>query len=547
MANLQIKNYGNGAVFNIRYTRRMVLLSADFSFYNEMDLFDPGMSTVVYFNAFFAAMKKICSRYNGEFLYIDGDTCVFTFGRYCGINPELTACRCAFDIRKELTSVMQELLPAENVSFVMAIHSADINIAAFSDAGRFRSHVCGPQIAVMQEMINNASLNASAGDILISDSVYKAVSCHAEATNIASVTARRTSKTLVYKLERLIPFSAEDKSLHCPVSRDICNKLSVLTEQKHSEDRILVLENVSAGIDSGFFDRFYADRHDLFVCHSVSSDYGRNFYYDILNDMYNIAEAIMISEDAPESKPLEHYLDYLRQVFHFNPIDYKTTAGYQAALYSFVMVVNTLSKFRKVVIVIEHVDLLDNESIALLNHLIASTVKSEVYFVFTSDGKLDTLDCRMSSYIPVPELNPDELESFVTETIGSGKSFHELTEYIYRITKGAACHSAELLDYLMTNNLIENSSDRSNVPQDEESLIECRLADLSDDELHLLNVMSLLGPFVEVDFLHYISDNSDAIVKSLTEKGILKTMLRNRIVCAVFCRAEYSQMIRDNL
>ena len=547
MANLEIKNYGNGAVFNIRYTRRMVLLSADFSFYNEMDLFDSNMSTVVYFNAFFAAMKKVCLRYNGEFLYIDGDTCVFAFGRCCGINPELTACRCAFDIRRELVAVMQELLPAEKVSFVLGIHSADINIAAFSDAGRFRSHICGPHIAVMQEMINRASLSASSGDILISDSVYRAISGHAEADKITTVTTRRIAETAVYRLERLIPFEAADRSLHCPVSRNIYNILSALTEQRHPEDRVLVLENASAGLDSGFFDRFYSDRHDLFVCHSVCSEYGRNFYYDILNDMYNITEAIMISDDAPESKPLEHYLDYLKQVFNFNPIDYKISAGYQAALYSFVMVINTLAKFRKVVIAVEHIDLLDNESVALLNHLIASTAKSEVYFVFTSDGKLDNLECRMSAYTPVPPLHLDELESFVSETIGSDKSAHELTEYIYRMTQGASCHSAELLDYMMTHNLIVDSVGRSSVPQDEDSLIEQRLAGLSDDEQHLLNVLSLLGTFVEMDFLHYISSDAAAIVKALTDKGILKTIMRNRIVSTSFCRAEYAAMIRDDL
>ena len=550
MANLQIKNYGNGAVFNIRYTRRMALLSADFSFYNEMNLYDAGMSTVIYFNAFFAAMKKVCSRYNGEFLYIDGDTCVFAFGRYCGINPELTACRCAFDIRKELASVMQELLPAEQVSYMLAIHSADINIAAFSDAGRFRSHVCGTPIAVMQEIMNHASLNANNGDILISESVYQAVVRHAEASRITSVTTRRTPETAVYRLDRLIPFAEEDKSLHCPVSRDIYDTLSALTEHKHSDDRVLVLENASAGLDSGFFDRFYANHHDLFVCHSVCSEYGRNFHYDILSDMYHITEAIMISEDAPESKSLLHYLDYLRQFFHFNPIDYNTTAGYRAALYSFVMVINTLSKFHKVVIAVEHIDLLDQEAIDLLNHLIASTVKSEVYFVFTSDGKLDHLDCRMSSYVPVPALNPTELETFITETVGTDNSefsAHELTEYIYRITHGAACHSAELLDYLRTHNLPEKSVDRNAVPQDEESLIELRLSGLTDEQQALLNVISLLGSFVEVDFLHYISNNATAIVTALAEKGILRTMMRNRIVCVTFCRAEYGQMIRDNL
>ncbi|MBP5449667.1 MAG: hypothetical protein J6Y01_06070 [Spirochaetales bacterium] len=395
--------------------------------------------------------------------------------------------------------MMHDILPTENVYTRIAIHSADVNIAAFNETMRFRSHICGPHIALLQQMMNVGQIN----DILLSESVYRIVAPYTETEYLTDVSTRCIPKMSVYQLQNLCAPLYHKSEYIDAVGSEIRERLHHLTEQKNPDDKVLILENAHDNLDVDFFDRFYADKTEsLFVYYCIANDYGRNFYYDILNDLYNITESILLDNNLHENEHLTQYVDYLKQVFNFNPTDYKTTVGYKAALYSFVMALNTLSGIRPTVIIVENIDLLDNESVGILNHLMASTKKSSVYFVFTSEGKLDNLECRMSSYLPVPNMNLTELESHLSSFVSGGSDYmRSLTEYVYSITQGQMWYTDELLSYLKSNNLLTKLPPTSDIPTDMDEFVEKRFEAVNDEEQDVLEVLSLLGAFVEVDFL----------------------------------------------
>ncbi len=510
------------AVYNIINKRKMALMAIDFSFYhNLMEIVD--YEVPFFFNKLFGIIKQSVLNFGGTIESIFGDSCIITFGKYCGVNVELVACECGKMIMDQFIESFKDTYPDKEVYISIAIHCDDVYRTNYHDENLSMNFISGQAMHILQKILNITPHNK----IYYSENVRKNVNFYIPPVCTSCIYSLDNSKQSVYELGEITNPESTDMSFDYP---DLKNKFSGLINffnKKLQTCKAMIYEAKPTNLRNCFFDMFFEENDGEYI--PFNSTVKENQFeplQNVLYDFYQAFQNLMFEQPYCHNKQLLGYSRYLRECFGFDPVDYQTSVIWDSLLYALLMMFRALSKIKKVVITVENIDFLDNSSIRFFSTLIQALNSSDVYFVFTSSKQIEEFDSRYCSYIPLNEYNLRDTTQYAENMYCSNLPHlsDDFNQYVYNLTDGNLAYIEELLFYLADKDLIDcDNKSYMNVKPDLNALIEYKLSLMNEAQQQIAGILSYLPTNVSLDLLKDSLPETDVIeqLQNMSDKKII--------------------------
>ncbi len=215
-------------------------------------------------------------------------------------------------------------------------------------------------------------------------------------------------------------------------------------------------------------------------------------------------------------------------------------------IYSFQRLFDDLSKSRPLVLILNDIQWMKEESVQLLKHLVkriedqpillVAATRCAVNNILLEEAIDEMLRERFVQEINLQCFSMDEVENCLCKKFGGNLSIPFL-EWLYKITKGNPLYVEEILKTLVRQNIIYQSSNEGSwfvsedfedftIPETVESVIHYRLGNMSVNETSVLSSAAVIGEQFRLKTVQALnSDTSEKEIKESCNKLVDSGML----------------------
>jgi len=226
-----------------------------------------------------------------------------------------------------------------------------------------------------------------------------------------------------------------------------------------------------------------------------------------------------------------YFLDLIPELRRYYPLDspeHASSSTNLSFLYSFQRFFENLAVSRPLLILLDDIQWMSNDSLELLNYLVRRIDDLPVLLLATmrsheNNKKLEALIDNFEADRLVHSINLSNLSSADTEQLLERKfdtSFPtHFSEWLFSVTGGNPLFTGETLKGLIRGNILHTVSDRDRwiieedyrdflISDTVESVVNYHLNSLSERELDLLQQASVIGEHFQTDLLRRLSDKT---------------------------------------
>ncbi|OHD21834.1 MAG: hypothetical protein A2Y34_12490 [Spirochaetes bacterium GWC1_27_15] len=518
-------------IFELVEKRYATVMFVDISGYTAISEKLKPEEVVEFINKCFASLIGIVEKYNG---YVDkfiGDCLLCVFGISSFESPELSATFCAIEMQDAINSLNIQLKGEYSFDLyvTIGIHCGDLILGNIGCESRMDYTIIG-------DTVNTASRiqkEALPSEILLSDELYQKVKNYINVETLNPVKVKNKNQSLtLHKLlskKELKPTVIQKEIM---IGRDNELKLIINEYEKENPEKLIILSGESGIGKSLIVENFlnHIEKDDIFIFSTGGSLYTKQFYWQPFKEIYNnFALIIDWVKDSKDKTEIEKQSNLIFDFFN----QHNTSVTKHSIFESFRIFLNIISKIKKIVIIIDDINYIDDISLELLEYLLRTLKKSNIFFLLTkkSDFNLKTNDYNIIELKGLSDFECNELLEFLLK----GKIDNKLNNYIYEYSLGNPLYIIEIITALNKNRFIEyignNYYIKENIqkdkinPQSLTNLILNKIDTLDFKEKRILIISSFFGRTIRLDILKKIVefDNIDNIISNIVKKGYFTT------------------------
>ncbi len=226
---------------------------------------------------------------------------------------------------------------------------------------------------------------------------------------------------------------------------------------------------------------------------------------------------------------------YISELFSKKEDNRKINLNTQIIFDAFRLFFLYASKNQKIFIILENIDNFDRQSLNLLDYLVRTLKKSNVYFAVTKNTRF-TWSPKNIEPIKISLKNISEFNAFqIMKRIIGNEPSEELFNFVYEESKRNFYYLLTLLNYIKENDFLFLREGRSYLKSNfkEEyknissitNLVMLKINSLGMEEREILSVASALGNITDYDILKKVIDNEnfENNFNNLAEFGFFRT------------------------
>lgn len=229
--------------------------------------------------------------------------------------------------------------------------------------------------------------------------------------------------------------------------------------------------------------------------------------------------------------------------------DYPAGADYLAALESTLLILSTVAKKVPVLLILEDIHWIDNNSADLLSMLLHRLRSTNVTIICTSRDILqpyaqqvlnNAVRDKLLDVYNIDAFSQEETTRFVN-FYAPGRYSQKEIDNLYQSTEGNGLFLVQLLDSMHESNGLKN------IPASADSIIQMRLAGLSSDELQVLDVISVFRDWAPFDILTSLLTKTPLellyLCDQLKQKNLLTESTRGKVLGYSFTHEHVKAML----
>ena len=229
--------------------------------------------------------------------------------------------------------------------------------------------------------------------------------------------------------------------------------------------------------------------------------------------------------------------------------DYPAGADYLAALASTLLILSTVTKKVPVLLILEDIHWIDNNSADLLSMLLHRLRSTNITIICTSRDILqpyaqqvlnNAVRDKLLDVYNIDAFSQEETTRFVN-FYAPGRYSQKEIDNLYQSTEGNGLFLVQLLDSMHESNGLKN------IPASADSIIQMRLAGLSSDELQVLDVISVFRDWAPFDILTSLLTKTPLellyLCDQLKQKNLLTESTRGKVLGYSFTHERVKAML----
>ena len=233
--------------------------------------------------------------------------------------------------------------------------------------------------------------------------------------------------------------------------------------------------------------------------------------------------------------------------------DYPAGADYLAALESTLLILSTVAKKVPVLLILEDIHWIDNNSADLLSMLLHRLRSTNITIICTSRDILqpyaqqvlnNAVRDKLLDVYNIDAFSQEETTRFVN-FYAPGRYSQKEIDNLYQSTEGNGLFLVQLLDSMHESNGLKN------IPASADSIIQMRLAGLSSDELQVLDVISVFRDWAPFDILTSLLTKTPLellyLCDQLKQKNLLTESTRGKVLGYSFTHERVKAMLSHGL
>ena len=229
--------------------------------------------------------------------------------------------------------------------------------------------------------------------------------------------------------------------------------------------------------------------------------------------------------------------------------DYPAGADYLAALESTLLILSTVAKKVPVLLILEDIHWIDNNSADLLSMLLHRLRSTNITIICTSRDILqpyaqqvlnNAVRDKLLDVYNIDAFSQEETTRFIN-FYAPGRYSQKEIDNLYQSTEGNGLFLVQLLDSM------HESDGPKNIPASADSIIQMRLAGLSSDELQVLDVISVFRDWAPFDILTSLLTKTPLellyLCDQLKQKNLLTESTRGKVLGYSFTHERVKAML----
>lgn len=229
--------------------------------------------------------------------------------------------------------------------------------------------------------------------------------------------------------------------------------------------------------------------------------------------------------------------------------DYPAGADYLAALESTLLILSTVAKKVPVLLILEDIHWIDNNSADLLSMLLHRLRSTNITIICTSRDILqpyaqqvlnNAVRDKLLDVYNIDAFSQEETTRFVN-FYAPGRYSQKEIDNLYQSMEGNGLFLVQLLDSMHESNGLKN------IPANADSIIQMRLAGLSSDELQVLDVISVFRDWAPFDILTSLLTKTPLellyLCDQLKQKNLLAESTRGKVLGYSFTHERVKAML----
>ena len=229
--------------------------------------------------------------------------------------------------------------------------------------------------------------------------------------------------------------------------------------------------------------------------------------------------------------------------------DYPAGADYLAALESTLLILSTVAKKVPVLLILEDIHWIDNNSADLLSMLLHRLRSTNITIICTSRDILqpyaqqvlnNAVRDKLLDVYNIDAFSQEETTRFVN-FYAPGRYSQKEIDNLYQSMEGNGLFLVQLLDSMHESNGLKN------IPASADSIIQMRLAGLSSDELQVLDVISVFRDWAPFDILTSLLTKTPLellyLCDQLKQKNLLTESTRGKVLGYSFTHERVKAML----
>lgn len=229
--------------------------------------------------------------------------------------------------------------------------------------------------------------------------------------------------------------------------------------------------------------------------------------------------------------------------------DYPAGADYLAALESTLLILSTVAKKVPVLLILEDIHWIDNNSADLLSMLLHRLRSTNITIICTSRDILqpyaqqvlnNAVRDKLLDVYNIDAFSQEETTRFIN-FYAPGRYSQKEIDNLYQSTEGNGLFLVQLLDSMHESNGLKN------IPASADSIIQMRLAGLSSDELQVLDVISVFRDWAPFDILTSLLTKTPLellyLCDQLKQKNLLTESTRGKVLGYSFTHERVKAML----
>ncbi|QZY54225.1 AAA family ATPase [Crassaminicella profunda] len=235
---------------------------------------------------------------------------------------------------------------------------------------------------------------------------------------------------------------------------------------------------------------------------------------------------------------------------NINPVEKTDWLQHQVIEETMVSVLKKVAAKRKILLVFEDIQWMDETSLALINSILLHQKMSRIFIICTCrNGYSEKLNKFMISSVKHNKLqkidltpfSKYEVEEFIQMSFPEISGNEKLYERIYKETEGNAFFLTEMINGIKEKGSITEMTDKT------QDILKSRFLDISKEGRKLLNITSLFFDKVSLDMLKNLTSKNILeimdIIEELQKRGILKDVSSSDEISFAFTHQKFREYI----